>query len=1011
MAFRKFFGRSESNKSHDAFRDWPELPVLRLPQFPLPKSPPRLKPVNAEELKPEKYGYSLIIGLGRCGRLAAQGWLERLRRDTTGFQRNVRLVIISDNPVGSLTSEQVKIRQFDFNSSSPINEQAANSGSISQGVRAETQRRFGALSEFIPFRNYLNTAVRELVSEMDQRSDVRVILVAALDEAEMGMLGDLLQLLQAVSRNNGLRFANITLLLALNSPTAALDEAEQVAALREIGRFTFGGRHLMNNLPYVEEPSIEGALLDFVFLIEDKDVGRASEALTESLFILLHPSSAPIWENLRNDLSQAGNARSDTHLPFVNSLGIATLFVPVDEIKQYVSSRLAYAAVFGELNEPEGLLAKGQMPISHHMQAEKIAWEWLLNGPQSHPFWRWLLEINGPQQFQSVPKLDNLEAYRLAFQAQLAHGLMKLLNDAEQVDTLQKTAVVLDWLFQKFDQLQSWCRHPALARKGESLTQLIFLLESFHAAIKDFQQQIAEWESVLGISSLTDEKSPTLRNASISEAGRRSSSEDWRSLTGEAAETPGSAGWRVGTSESGQSGGWRAQLDPASEGSDSEVNQSLHGILTARRLEAEQAFSAIVNSNIKRPLTYNSDRPLYEVTKYYEDTIRPELSRHGLSASPRFQRVRERLGWWVDLPRNRPPELLLICIAANAGELPQGIPFPESRFRPEDVARLCQSLLEIAMTEAQTVVTDLTGPWIMRQLERLYFRDFLAQAEQPMLNYDQGKAISLAGKYASITRRYIIGRDRSLTGSFKEAAFRNISASEVNDVPETEPYLLSALSLRLNIPLPTIKWYERSYERYNHQEALHLYQPEKLAARYENSLSRTRRQRYEFPPELTMNLSDERLVSLFCQAAITGLIRPIKGISDQVLSGQLVWALTMENDSPNWTLPLELGGEDGSWRGLWQAMRHFTLEFPFGEEIRRNPGHPFYGSNREQFLTTMIEAIRELRRDVTGFQKESVRFETDFIKNWEKNLQADRLGQALVDLLKIEIVRPIWRGW
>ncbi|MDO9109673.1 MAG: hypothetical protein Q7U40_03385, partial [Desulfatirhabdiaceae bacterium] len=366
---------------------------------------------------------------------------------------------------------------------------------------------------------------------------------------------------------------------------------------------------------------------------------ETGQAIAETIFTLTHPSARPIWENLSNDLPQSGKLRRETHQAVSHSLGIATLFVPLDVIQNYIAARLAYAAVFGERADAlEGLIHQGTPSEDLQKEAQLTARRLLLIGPCKHPIFEWLWEVKGSADLLTVPALS--QDYIAVFQAQLSHGLVNFLNNTPA--DLNQIHAALEYLNDHLLHVNEWFRQAKVPNPDapERLT-FQFLLNKWRETVQHFINAIQGWQQVFG------------------------------STAGEFDETSGSeqhTDWRRGKSNQSD---WRPQMTgPVSQVS-GPVNspqqpENLSGFLRKTQQAAERTIVELSKGRICRAVASDPTGDLKELEAYYTGTIRPELSRYIKENSVAFTRVHERLGWWVSLAPNRYPELLFVCWPSTA---------------------------------------------------------------------------------------------------------------------------------------------------------------------------------------------------------------------------------------------------------------------------------------------------------------------------------------------------------
>lgn len=971
MAFQNLFRRLQTGAaSQRQFDNWPSAPTVQL----VPAGPVgRLKAFGSspsQTPQPDKYGVALIVGLGQTGERVLRQWLVQLAQDLAGRQAGLRAVLITHAAVEPLPAGVIPIHYVTLTSQGKVPE--TSSTGYQPNRRQAVSQLFRQFEHFQPLWETLQTYLTDL-----RTSDLRAFLIGSLAEPEIGLLGDILQMLHLLQPQVKSSYASKTALLTLASPNPAIEGAELYAALREIGRFTFNGLHWMKPPAGISTEVVSGPLLDYLFLTEpvalseDSDLRKIpfdqgiGQALSETLFTLLHPSARSLWERLHQDFQKGGESRQQTHQPVLHSLGIASLYTPLQEVEEYIAARLAYATVYGERPTPEGLLARSPIAADSSQNSAWLARSWLLGKPTPHPLYEWVLAANGPDYFRYLPRLA-AEQFEAPFQAQLAHNLVRFLNEPGQTDTLSQARTVMLWLKSHFQQSINWLE-AAPASSTQEFATLSFLLSRWYATVTHLLQQLDSWEECL-----------------LPQSQQRDDGPGQRGVVFE----PATAGWRSRVAADSRAT-IPSRTNPAM--------RFLPDFLAQRQQAAANALAAVATGAVRRALTADQKQGLSEVESYYEDTVRPELLHYTNENSPAYERVRERLSWWVELVPGRQPQLLLICLPpATSGEGEGAPPPATARFTSNNILLFGQTLLELASLQARGLETDLTGSWLERRLSKLEI--FLQQANRPLLVYDLDQAARYP--YPPTRQTYLVGRHNVLINKHKVTIFPTLSASQVGDLDKGESNRFTALGLWLNIPVETVRNVGQFAERYGHQEHLHLYEQERVAARYETRLSfLVRGERPLFAPELTLALAHPSLVTLFCQALFAGLI------DSQVNEGDY---------NPRWTIlldderfdPLLLSVDNGLWTALWDSLRFFALELPHDTRLMERPSHPFHPANRTSYLRTLHATVQQLRRQ-SDYREKKTRFSEERLKRWQREEQPNLLLRSFLGLLLVEYDQPL----
>ncbi len=908
---------------------------------------------EGKETQEEKYPPTLIVTIGKTGEQVLSLLIEKILQGSTAGSGSIRALAITDSATSIPTFGGRQIRALEL-------QRPPNARDQSQS-RAAASRLFQQAVNYKRYQGWLQENL------LDLSGDIQVFFIGSLAEPSIGLLGDALQIISNFSRSTGRTgvFSRICAFLSLRAASSASMPVEDIfAASREIGRFTFNGPHVMNS-SFEQSLAIESAMLDYLFVLDDflplapaeKKESVLAQLLADSIFSLLHPSARFLWENLRNDLSLSGQIRQHTRQPVVNSLGTATLYIPLNEIKRYTAARLARAVIFGEqANMAEGLLKPAATTLKENSQI--LARRFLLDGPFPHPVYGWLLDANSPGYFNKTPDLSM--KFLPAFQAQLAHSLTRYLNQPPL--DLDQAREALVWLDGHLANCEGWFKasKPANPNAPERFTfqRLLFVWrETLQYLIED----LSNWPK----------KFFSLAIPEIQALAAVSSS-DWR----RAAKGGLDSRWGTGAAK------------PT-------TSASLFDILKMWRLDAERALANASNDYIYRSALSNGSSEMTELETYYADTVRPELSRIGSESGVTFTNIRGRLEWWIHLVPDHLPQIYLVCWPASM--LPSAEPPPEVRFRSDQIQAFAASLVELAYSQTETLEADLTINWFARRLRHL--SGFLRRAGEAYLEFDHDLAAQIPN--AASRRSYLIAHSPTLSREFVNDVFPNALRHEINELAGGQKTRFTALTLRLNIPFEAVTKFRGFQREYMDKasESVHLFSQERTAVAYEKRHWKLNRERILLVPEIATLLSDLQLVTLFFQALFVGLIH----VEQNDLSGQSYWVMDAVESFPS--LRLAPTGQDG----LLLALRHFALELPNAPNINQNPRNHFHPANRSKYISILTDKAKEL-----AFKPEA-RSVRDALKQefdeWKLRAEHDDLAKSFHTLITCELDEPVWAGW
>lgn len=965
------------------YTSWPPPPLIK----PLRSRAENLTPAAntlIEDSEEIPYPPTLVIALGKTGEQVLRLIAQKISQNTTSGSAAIRALLISDGLVSDFPSSGRQIRVLEL--------QQPDTLYIPKNTpTCERAKPVVLFQQVYNYKRYQDWLQENL---LDLGTGIQVFFTGSLADPTTGIIGDALQILRHFPQNLGRAnlFNRVCVFLTTDSTnTVTLPEEERFAAAREIGRFTFSGPHRMNTT-FGYSNVVESALLDYFFLVDNtlpsgfSRQGKIDPAqlLAEALFSMIHPSAASLWENLLNDLRFSASIREESHQAVVHSVGVATLYIPLQQIRRYLAARLGYAALFGERkSKDEGLLSlKDSIE-----QPERIARQWLLQGGSHHPVFEWLLGLSSSADFNQIPDLD--QEYDMAFASQMAHGLHTWLN--RDGTSLPLTLQGLKWLNAHLARCQEWLEKGKTSHT-DAAKKLQTRLKNWQQTVQAFSAELEKWKDALLASSPKDIPATT-------EVG----SSDWRNwrtssthkLTDTSSST--STNWR----------NWRSSENAVSSQETPTVPTTASSVLMMlhqRRAEAEADLRAASNDRIYRSALIEKEEDLAELEKYYSDTVRPELSSADREPSPVFTRVRQRLEWWIRLPDPHSPQILLVCWPASA----YGQAFPPENycFRPEQKQALVDAILQLSLSQTNSLEADLTTKWFGSRVRSQI--DFLRRAEDAYLRYDH----NIASKYkdAATRRSYLISHDKTLSLALLHDVFPETPRFALNVLENGSRSRFTALTFRMNIPFDAVlklQEYKQTYKQ-SAPETLHLYPQERAAAGYEKRWWKLRREELFIPPEITVLLAEPNLVSLFWQSLFSGLIQSIRN----ELTGEAWWqvsALPVElppNASPEFP-PLPLAPVQPN--GLLLALRRFALELPNAADVTHNPQNHFHPQRRDRYISLLTEETRSRLFTSQAMQaRESLKPK---IESWKQQALRDPLANAFSAILECEWEEPVWLKW
>jgi len=920
-----FPGESHSKNERSPFEKWgppPQISDIPSGRLSLPSLSDENRFISAA------FGPSILIGLGSTGHAVLQQWLDQTTYYDSGSFDCVRILSIVGQELPQLVARSIRTHQISLEKPGK---------KLDAFLEAVTLRRF---------YDWLRIAL------LDMR-DIQVLIIGSVADPEMQILGILLQILRTFPTSGDSPYLNISALLTLSSSDKRQDisNGEKYAALREAGRFTFNGLHKTVDLPNSSEIIFRSALLDHLFLFDNDTLGGnddfyngLAQALSEIVFFLNHPCSKVFWETLKNN--PTGELRQRHHQPFVHAFGVRTLFMPVSEMRSYLSMRLAHAVLFGERpqdNADKFIPSLGVSVISDSV-VDALAHRWLNDaGPGSHPIFEWLWTIH-PASQMVFPEIG--DGFYDLYAFKVSYNLASFLNDPSRDDRLRIAELVLRAHVQLFDELLStFGVADDLQPVGRA--NLAHMLRRWRQTAEILRHSLENWQKALLLS-------PILPSAQTSDSSLPRIRLNWKD--------------------------GRSSLSAS--------QQTVYQIVQRLQTQSEENLLKIKDGRVRSALIHSSIASLGEVEKYYSDTIRPELSHMGLPAGKAFQSVRNRLEWWVRLLPLHDPELVIICWPSQVNITAGARPAPEYCYRSDDLQNFVDAVVSLCSTQSGGY-DDLTGEWFERRL-RAAVSEVHGKTENVFLSYDENFTVSMGDN----RDYYLAAKNKALTGGLLKDIFPMRISADVHEMGDYDPTRFSALISRFGIPFSAVEKLNHWYPAYNHSPQFHSCAPEKIAAAYESRILRSRGSKVLLSPDFVLMLSDQQLITLFCQALFVKLIR-----LENVDMAASAWSV------------LPLGGFDSLSLGtgsMLEAFRKFMLEIPNDPATRLNPQKHFHPSRRSIFLSTLHKEARSIRHGVK-FKALYDEFKNGPLVIWKN--YGDSLSASFADLLQTELEEPFWDGW
>lgn len=805
--------------------------------------------------------------------------------------------------------------------------------------RARPVNLFRQIINYVRYRDWLQNDLQELQEE------VQAFIFGSLGENSIGILGDALHLLSQVLKEQKRSCRRKCVFLALHGNHIATEQ-EQFATIREIARLTFNGPHKAEFLPG-EVRLLKEPLIDFWFVLDGTvphPQADPAALLAEVLFSLLHPSALTLWEHLQNDLKTSAQVREKSRNAVVHTAGIATFSLPVETIRKYFSTRLAWDMLFGKDVTGGGL--QGQMSPLTTEQENAILRQWFYVEP-FHPFFEWLFNLSSPADFEILPNLG--AEYDGFFVSRLIHGLYRSLN--QEGTSFRAISQVLERLDKRLTTYQEWLRR-ARNVSSETVSSIQAHFALWRKVVKALISDIRSWQEAFSGDSL--------------QSSFQSSFPTVTRWDGLASETH---------SQDEQS----APFPPIVE-------------LLKQELEAaEKELQKVMTGSVCR-----SPIQRQEIERYYLEIVYPDLSDRSRGVPPLYQQLSERLEWWLEMDRNWVPHLLFVCWPPEVSG--RSVPEASYSFRPNQKNEIVQALLNLAYSQTAFLQDDLLR--LFGQEVRKH-PDFLRRAANPYLTFDQ----EMAYRYANAVLRhaYIITSQPNLGNDLVRDIFPDFPPNIPNVFENGTPTRFTALTFWMNIPLESVRKVRLFQERYQ-MGALaewHLSPHERAAVRYEKCWWQLRGERLFIPPELTSLLAEPELVSLFFQAFLTGLISVVRREN-----GERWWCLNGLYGEMSYQEFLFLSPASERY-GLLGAFRSFVIELPNSQDAILNPRSPFHHEQRRHFIHLLRSEIYKRRVHTENFQDLNPQVERE-LQEWERLATQDPIAAAFWAMLVCELHQPMF---
>lgn len=964
------FGKPKSgtDKSLDPYAEWPKFPLLSeggklrlFDQQALKSGPSRERPGGDGF----KFDPALIIGFGETGENALRYWMDNVANSPLKVD-DLRAVLFSaeaDKRIDSIEGSPI-CRVFSLNKSQTGKIQQA------QPSREYFSRQFNQAEVYQAVKEFLLQCVEAL------RSDIKVFIVGSMADPMAGILGNLLQLL-GLMHNFGDRYfhtINAVLVVDLKQSAGSLPFADIHASLRELGRFTFRGIHVMAPAIGEKVGTFDTNLIDHVFMIENlespkiptsgKDpIDRPAQALAEAVYNLCHPSSQVIWERIKNIGTIANQIRKDHAFPVVHGYGVATQYLPVNQILNYASWRITRDVLFGDQGSlPQGFLA----PKGPSRDGVALARLWLKSDPYDHPVFNWLVSITHVKDLDRIPEMNPELAH--VFIQKIAVHLNLFFQEFQQAYSLIAAAEAVDWLRKQINQTSQFARQRSQAKlPPDGLDELVRQTAWIGQALDGLSQSIQAWIRVGGIatSPLVNDQSPARE--------RQMANDPFERLLGNSRE---------------QNRGKIADLKEPTSGSEpfeGGIQAYLQTRIETERIELEKASLSNTRHSIVNLDTNDG------LERLYSDLFRPDFKQEA-DPSGFYGKIRNRVGWWArTMLEKYECELTAVCLPVD---WQKGDDLAEAYFHAKQGEDFIQQIHKLSLRVLEDFSSQITPNWFDRKLER---QSNLLESFQPsFLNSDRDQVAALKDENVAKQLGFMVGRDKNQADKYLNIAFEHFSEANRISLSGNDSFRLSAFGLTFCVPLTLTLPYLRTFGEYRYKDAIHLYSQERNARIYEK---KARELDWEgedraLTSAISLALADEILVKIFFRALFCGLIALES--TEKGYSKYLRWIVKPINGFDQLVLCQSDTAKD-----LINAFQRFTLELPFGKAETITLHGLMAAENRKKYLNSLLSEINQYNQVEENRLERSQRYR-ELRKRLEREPYLDAVTRDFLRLMDVE---------
>jgi hypothetical protein len=892
---------------------------------------PRLEPLRRDEIP--VYPPALVIGLGKTGESVLSQVKENLLERHLGqFPEDLRLLLIESSRISESgileahekISYQTDGEYLDYPSLSkrPYFEWLRESGNQPSLRAIERAKFFMSLQSREQSDVY--RALQKSITAF--QSAPQVFLIANLDEPESSPLWDIAFLLRhKVVEGYGSQrnLSRLTAMLAVDTGNSfSFDESgDTFAAIRELNRFLYNG-FTRFVYPAAELTDIANmALLDLCFLVSRKssrkvsgdyypveESGEMVRAMSESLTILISPDNI-IHPTLQNSNKKSGNEQDKPPQEFVSSIGVATIKLPVGDLRRAVELRLLRTLFFGgDQDRPlEGIIptpwGPSLKPALDDEISQKKALDFLrVDLVAAHPIFTPIVDI---LLFSKLTGLGNLPAnLDDLFISKMAEWITRELNGAGSLTFTSRSnrfPLVISCIFalqRLLEQAQFTLRRAEKSRVsiGQSLN---FHIDNWLAIAKQADSELTDWSHAL-----------------------------------------------AGKPKFG--GGDRRRFSARSQTDDS---LSLLQLIERDWFKTREKLSSWVSSSIRKaPIEDGKNEPPFDGLEkpFFIRHIHPELSGKTSVKGDTLDKISARVGWYC---KNENGLKLYLLVVSSTNDSQDGLPKTLTiLYDSNQLSQAYEQLVNLAGYYSRGILDERLDSYLPpNALPKA--AEFLQEARTPLLPPNDAMD---APKDMVQVRHFLLTSDPRLAQKI-ENEFLHFTPQFVRQDPAIDfPQAITLISFHHVIALETTDVYSRAQKGYAFQPRAHIFVAEQHAAQVENELRNLLENPFLLHPQFIRifeigmpvdNGSASRylpLANLFFKGWLFGLVR-----YDSALKA---WRVPAFNDFQE--VIVKAGGKD-----LFGAAQEFSLNMPCSSSLHIS--HPLSLNNISAYFQAFHRLLKK----------------------------------------------------